>query len=155
MNQVLSITREQVAETVDHLQIRSAGAREAVVLWLAQRTVTACIVRIVLLPLQEAGVDFFSIPPEGIRDVLTQCRLTGLFVAAQLHTHPLEAFHSEADDDLALIRHRNALSFVFPNFAATATSVAFSRAAKLYRLSANNSWEFVPENQHFRYYQIQ
>ena len=83
-----------------------------------------------------------------------QCRDDGVYVAAQLHTHPFEAFHSEADDELALIRHKNALSFVFPNFAANATSVAFSAAATLYRLSEGNLWEFVPEAEHSRFYQI-
>ena len=35
---------------------------------------------------------------------------------AQLHTHPGPAFHSEADDRLALPRHTGAISIVVPHF---------------------------------------
>src|SRR5688572_12167842 len=117
MNALILVSHAQILETVDHLQRLSAGARESVVLWLAQRTGGTSVVRTVFVPLQETAVDYFTIPAEGVRDVLRQCRDDGVYVAAQLHTHPFEAFHSEADDELALIRHKDALSFVFPKFA--------------------------------------
>jgi proteasome lid subunit RPN8/RPN11 len=154
MNQIVAVTHEQISDTVHQLKSHSAGVREAVVLWLAERTSSTCVIRAVFVPLQETGVDFFSIPPAGIRQVLVECRRNNLFVAAQLHTHPFDAYHSEADDELALIRHRNALSFVFPNFASEAASVTFSATAALYRLSDQNAWEFVPEREHSRYYEI-
>jgi proteasome lid subunit RPN8/RPN11 len=155
MNAIVIVTRDQIDETIGHLQRLSDAVRESVVLWLAQRTGASCAVRMVFVPLQQAGVDYFTIPPEGVREVLTQCRNTGVYVAAQLHTHPSEPFHSEADDELALIRHKNALSFVFPDFAANVKAPIFSAAATLFRLSGDNRWEFVPPMEHFRYYQIQ
>jgi hypothetical protein len=154
MNALILVSHAQILETVDHLQRLSAGARESVVLWLAQRTGVTSVVRTVFVPLQETAVDYFTIPAEGVREVLRQCRDDGVYVAAQLHTHPFQAFHSEADDELALIRHKDALSFVFPEFATGVEARSFAAAATLFRLSGDNRWEFVPEVEHPRYYQI-
>jgi len=35
-------------------------------------------------------------------------------VAAQVHSHPDEAFHSKGDDEWAIVRHEGALSIVVP-----------------------------------------
>jgi hypothetical protein len=35
---------------------------------------------------------------------------------AQVHSHPNEAYHSEADDEYAIVTAEGGLSFVVPNF---------------------------------------
>jgi hypothetical protein len=42
----------------------------------------------------------------------------GEILAAQIHAHPGQAYHSGADDQLALVRLPGALSIVVPDFAA-------------------------------------
>ena len=154
MNSVVAITANQIVETVERLRSLSSGVSESVVLWLATRGDELCIVQTVLVPIYDAGLDYFVIPPDGIQDILKRCRRDGVFVAAQVHTHPGAAFHSEADNELAVIRHKNALSFVLPDFAANIEPSEFSIAAQLFRLSEANEWSFVPAGEHSRYYRI-
>jgi len=61
-------------------------------------------------------------------------------VASQVHTHPGEAFHSRADDQWAIVRHRGALSVVLPQFAATTTPDSFLLEAAVYQLNSSNAW---------------
>lgn len=154
MIQLTNVRNEYISETVRILQRLSDSKVESVVLWLAARKNSTAEVQTVFVPQQETGFDYFIIPPAGVREVLAKCRTERVFVAAQLHTHPFQAFHSEADDDLALIRHENALSFVFPDFASSARLETFSSNVELFRLSGANKWEFVPKDEHCCCYRI-
>ena len=66
-------------------------------------------------------------------------------VAAQVHSHPREAFHSIADDRGAVIRHGGALSLVVPDFGLRTTSDSFFTDTKVYRLSMENRWIEIGE----------
>ena len=61
-------------------------------------------------------------------------------VAAQVHTHPAQAFHSEADDQWAIVRHVGALSLVVPYFAKDTRVASFFDDVALFRLSSENAW---------------
>lgn len=65
-------------------------------------------------------------------------------VAAQVHSHPREAFHSKADDRWAIVRHEGALSLVVPNFAIGTMVSTFLDDTKVYRFSASAQWVEVP-----------
>ncbi|MCQ3942700.1 MAG: hypothetical protein DPW22_05725 [Alphaproteobacteria bacterium] len=65
-------------------------------------------------------------------------------VAAQVHSHPRQAFHSLADDRWAIIRHEGALSLVLPYFAARTTPFNFGDEVKVYRFSDMAEWIEVP-----------
>ena len=67
-------------------------------------------------------------------------------IAAQVHTHPFEAFHSEADDRWAIVRHVGAVSLVVPYFATTTTPDNFLDQIALFSLDANNQWIEVPNH---------
>jgi hypothetical protein len=74
-------------------------------------------------------------------DTLAHRRLK---ILAQLHTHPGRAYHSEVDDEWAIVRHVGALSLVLPYFAASTTVDNFLEQAMTYELSAANEWLHVP-----------
>jgi hypothetical protein len=63
-----------------------------------------------------------------------------LMIAAQVHSHPSDAFHSEADDAWAIVRHVDALSLVLPDFALRTNNATFLDHAKIFRLTAANRW---------------
>jgi hypothetical protein len=62
-------------------------------------------------------------------------------LAAQIHAHPTQAYHSGADDALALLRAPGSLSIVVPNFA---TGPLRPRRWSVHRLSEDGRWRPRP-----------
>ena len=60
-----------------------------------------------------------------------------LRLLAQLHSHPGDAYHSETDDELAVVTQAGTLSIVVPDFAKAPFSVT---AAAVYRRASDGSW---------------
>lgn len=139
----LEIAHMLVHETLELL--REAGSRpaEGIVLWLGRRRDDIIRVEKPYVPIHESDRDYFRIPPEGMAALLRTLGDEGLFVAAQVHSHPGAAFHSEADDRWAIVRHVGALSVVVPHFARTTTAATFLTDAAIFRLSAANRWTEV------------
>jgi hypothetical protein len=134
--------RSVVADTLEYMRAAGRRNKECVVLWLAPRTSSPDAPPIceAYLPLQEARKDQFRIPPEGMNALMAHLRTDKLRLAAQVHSHPREAFHSIADDEWAVIRREGALSVVVPDFAARTTPDNFVAHAKFYQLSSNDRW---------------
>lgn len=143
---LLNCPTSQVEATLRYL--REAGQRktECVVLWLGKRTENAINIVESYRPLQFARADQFRIPPEGMTALQSKLRALRLMVASQVHSHPGPAFHSEADDAWAIVRHEGALSLVVPQFAAYTTLSNFKQQAKLYRYSSRSTWDEVEAN---------
>lgn len=131
-----------VADTLAHLRAAGRWNKECVVLWLAPRASSSDAPPIcaAYLPLQEARADRFRIPPEGMSTLMAHLRAHKLRLAAQVHSHPYEAFHSIADDDWAVVRREGALSVVVPDFASHTTPDNFVSDAKFYQLTASDRW---------------
>ena len=111
-------TSEVLRETIALLRRGGERGEERVVLWLARSTARdQAPIAEVYEPEQIADVDYFKLPPESIRRLMVHLRTTRRKVVAQIHTHPGQAFHSEADAEWAIIRHVGALSLVLPRFA--------------------------------------
>ncbi len=123
-------------------QLREAGTRrcECIVLWLGRLTNGVIRVEEAYVPLHEAREDMFHIPPASMATLHAYLRKHRLMVAAQVHSHPREAFHSLADDRWAIIRHEGALSLVLPYFAASTTPLNFGDEVKVYRFSDAAEW---------------
>ena len=139
---MLEITQRLIAETVDRL--RESAHRERVVLWLGRRRhVDTIRVHEVYLPIQETDADYFRIPSQGMAALFEHMRAVRLMVAAQVHTHPGDAFHSSADDRWAIVRHQGGLSLVVPWFCQTTTQASFFDDAKVYRLDAGDLFVHV------------
>jgi hypothetical protein len=71
---------------------------------------------------------------------MKKLKATRMMLVAQMHTHPLEAFHSPADDRWAILRHLNAYSIVLPWFASTTSLNNFKTNAATFVLNHSNNW---------------
>lgn len=131
---------EVVDATLAHL--REAGSRrcECVVLWLARRSGTELAVQYAYRPNQHAEADMFHIPRESMAALHAELRAKRLMVAAQVHSHPQDAFHSRADDRWAIVRHEGALSLVVPDFAKHTRTDTFLDETKIFRFSDSAKW---------------
>ena len=142
---VVSCTPLILAETVACLRRGGMLGEERVVLWLAKASAQpSLLVTEVYEPAQIAAVDYFRLPPASMQALMRHLRIKRLKIVAQVHSHPGRAFHSEVDDEWAIIRHRGALSLVLPQFAAATTASNFFDEAMTYELSAANEWLLVP-----------
>ncbi|MEZ2144809.1 Mov34/MPN/PAD-1 family protein [Bradyrhizobium sp. DN5] len=133
--------RHHIEETLKHLQEAGRRGNECVVLWLGRESAAGIEIEAVCRPAQVAGADIFRIPPPAMREIIGILAQHGWKIAAQVHSHPREAFHSLADDKWAIVRHENALSLVVPYFAAQTTAFSFMQDQKTFRLSADNHWQ--------------
>ena len=104
--------------------MRQFGAQgwELLVLWLGETESQGGIanVRTAFIPKQkpiagEEGVGYF-ITGETLFHLNRGLAETGLRLIAQVHSHPTEAFHSEADDRYAIVTANGGFSLVVPNF---------------------------------------
>ncbi len=128
------------------LQLRYAGQRrcECVMLWLGRRNGDHIGVVDAYRPEQVAREDMFQIPRASMTVLFAELRQRRLMVAAQVHSHPMEAFHSRADDRWAIIRHEGALSLVVPCFASETTAANFLDQTKIFQFSDKARWTEVP-----------
>lgn len=133
-----------IETTLMHLRNAGRNRCECVVLWLGKRDVESIRITEAYRPLQTAQADMFHIPREGMAELHGKLRQNRVMVAAQIHSHPFQAFHSKADDRWAIVRHENALSLVVPNFASETTLHNFLTQTKIFRFSATAIWTEVP-----------
>lgn len=150
---VVIVTQEQIAATLRHFHAAAELESECVVLFLGRRVGDQIIVAEAWRPEQTAGEGFFEIPSVSMETLFARLRAGRLMIAAQIHTHPHEAFHSIADDRWAVVRHEGALSLVLPWFARQTNLETFLRDVVTFRLSALDEWEEVRPGdlpQHFQ-----
>jgi hypothetical protein len=154
MNALVTISSKLVNKTLAQLQCAGRRRSEHVLLWLGKREDGHIAINRLWIPEQRAGLDFFEIPPCSMQVLFSELRRARLMVAAQVHTHPREAFHSWADDTWAIVRHAGALSLVLPFFALKTASDGFAHDAAVFVLSQENEWLEVPAADRHRFYQI-
>lgn len=141
----LSISADLLQETIYRLQVGGRRQEERAVLWLARQTAQIPVpVAEVYEPEQVTDADYFRLPPASMKALNAHLRTRRLRVAAQVHTHPGRAYHSEVDDEWAFVRHEGALSLVLPKFASSTMPKNFLQQVMTYRLSAQNTWELAP-----------
>jgi proteasome lid subunit RPN8/RPN11 len=151
---IVRLNNAGIERTLDFMKQAGKLRIECVVLWLAKRQGGALDIQTIYLPQQIAERDFFRIPQESIKELLTYLRHNGLMVAAQVHTHPGRAFHSLADDTWAIIRHFGGLSLVIPRFACTTSTESFIKDVSVFRLSEDNCWEEIHARNLENYLQV-
>jgi len=110
---------------VDMLEVmREYGAQgwEVLVLWLGHVDSVSGVANVVraFVPKQnpisgEDGVGYF-VESDTLFHLNKDLSETGLRLIAQVHSHPREAFHSDADDRYAIVTTNGGLSLVVPNF---------------------------------------
>ncbi|MCY4385632.1 MAG: hypothetical protein OXC18_00870 [Desulfurellaceae bacterium] len=141
------VSSDSIERTLQYLQEAGRRGTECVVLWFGRQGGAVVHVQQVYRPIQMAWTDMFRIPPDSMKAVLSELNSKRMMIAAQVHSHPFEAFHSKADDTWAIVRHAGALSLVVPDFAIKTSSVNFMDDAKLFRLTPENRWREVPNGE--------
>ena len=111
------VPRSILADSAAMLRSLSGDVRESVVLWVGAEQDGKAVVREMVVPLQRASAIQFDVPVEERLRLAQQLAGSGDRLLVQLHTHPGRAFHSLADDRLALPRHTGAISIVVGDFA--------------------------------------
>lgn len=142
MNEVVVCRKSFANHTLSELQTAGRNGKEGVVLWLGQRTSARRRIEVdeALCPDHQASRDHFWFSARAMRRIREVLRTQGLMIAAQVHTHPGHAFHSQADDEWAITRHQGALSLVIPHFALGTSWETLPADVACYRLSAENKW---------------
>jgi proteasome lid subunit RPN8/RPN11 len=136
-----------IETTLSVLQHYGKDCTEGVVLWLGRPQGSRIAIAECYHPIQEVESHSFHIPRDGMDQLRDRLRADRLMVAAQVHTHPEEAFHSEADDRWAIVRHQGALSLVLPYFALETTPALFLNHCAIFALSPENEWQLVPPDE--------
>lgn len=110
-----------VAATQDALRLGSDGRREAIVLWAgrAGRDGVAVISHL-LMPRFVSRRDFLTIPQDERVELARYLRAEGLLAFADLHTHPRQAFLSDADIARPFSVRDGFYAAVIPDFAVRA-----------------------------------
>jgi hypothetical protein len=114
------VESQVVSFTLGALQKYGAKRLEGLVLWLGEiEGCTAHVLR-AIVPEQmsisrESGVGYF-VEGNTLFQLNRALEQSGLRLIAQVHSHPNEAYHSEADDEYAIVTAEGGLSFVVPNF---------------------------------------
>lgn len=137
---MLQVRPALVDQTLGYIHEGGAQGCETAVLWLGRRSGGIEIVSEAYRPIQRVRRDLFHIPPEGMRALMSVLREKRLQILAQVHSHPGLAFHSAADNEWAIVRHRNALSFVIPHFGRGCSSATFLQDIAAFQLSADDAW---------------
>ncbi len=107
-----------LAASAEALRRLSNGRIESIVLWQGRvQSERHAEVREIVVPKQIAGRLHFNVPLDERMRLIDVVSAAGDIILAQLHTHPNEAFHSAADDQLAIPQHVGGISIVIPNFA--------------------------------------
>jgi len=132
-----------LTETIRRLQDIGKSGREYMIFWLGVRQEKSIKIKEVYTPLQITSRISIQIPQRGMQGLFKRLREKRYILAAQVHIHPLEAYHSEADDYLAILRHEGALSFVLPYFGLRTTPTTFFEDAVCYAHTKSGNWEKV------------
>jgi proteasome lid subunit RPN8/RPN11 len=144
---VLVYTENIIELTLKYLKASGTRRCEGIVLWLGNREGGSINVKEVYEPDHQARADYFHIPEASMLKLKEHLRKNRLFIVSQVHSHPHEAFHSEADNRWAIVRHAGALSIVIPYFASQASSDNFFDNAATFQLSPVNRWEELTKQQ--------
>lgn len=135
----VAVERAVIQGTLRTLQEFGDRGLEGLVLWLGE--IEPGIARIIqaYVPVQhpitsETGLGYF-VSGETLFELNRSLETTGLRLIAQVHSHPEEAYHSDADDRYAIVTADGGLSLVVPNFGhASADPSSWA----VYRLSQGN-----------------
>jgi hypothetical protein len=146
MNGFLDVQRfefpkECLVEAYSFLGQAGTKSFEAVALFAGQMEGTTARIQKVLLPLQrsyktKSGL-LYEVDGEELHRINVELYKSNLKLFAQIHSHPSEAYHSETDDEFAIVATIGGLSIVVPNFAQEKLD---HLTWAYYRLSKNSAW---------------
>jgi hypothetical protein len=142
------LPRAIVAETVQFLQKVGAGGFEGFALWAGtfdapkRFRFSTCVIPEQRAMLTQSGL-LVTVSGKALFDVNKALHARGEILAAQIHSHPRAAYHSDTDDAYPLVTLVGGLSVVVPDFARNAPADIDEWA--WYRLSNRAKWEPTTE----------
>src|SRR5687767_12773920 len=118
--QTVSVSKSVVRDTLDALQQFGSRRLEGLVLWLGYIEKSSAKVAVALVPPQESvssgeGLGYF-VSGDTLFELNLALSSSGLRLLAQVHSHPTTAYHSETDDEYAIVTEEGGFSLVVPNF---------------------------------------
>ena len=116
----LSVRRAIIDDTVGVVAEFGKKGFEVLVLWLGSLDGTTGRIDSAFVPPQrsirgEEGVGYF-LSNDALFELNKALEVSGLRLIAQVHSHPGEAYHSDADDRFAIVTAEGGFSFVVPDF---------------------------------------
>ena len=139
------VAADVVDQTLAALQLAGQRQQEAFVLWGGRLSADSatCWFRSCHMPDQTAHSTrdglLVTVPGHALHAANLAFFQREELMAAQVHTHPTEAYHSATDDNFPLVTLAGAISVVVPDFAAGGRQDLHRWA--WYRLLGPRSWE--------------
>lgn len=112
----LRVPQAVLRDTFAELRRCGAGRRECQVLWTGPWSRPIDVTTLVH-PKHRARGDGFELDSAWLTAFWQELTRTGAGVRVQIHTHPMDAFHSATDDAWPIIHAPGFLSLVIPHFA--------------------------------------
>lgn len=147
--QHVTINRAIIQQMLQTMQEFGSRGWELLTLWVGEIEPKEGEARVVqaFIPKQkpissEDGVGYF-VESETLFQLNRDLSESGLRLIAQVHSHPQEAYHSEADDRYAIVTAEGGLSLVVPNFG---DAPADPNAWAVYRLHGRD-WRELNANE--------
>jgi hypothetical protein len=144
---LITVNRAVVQRTLMALQEFGSHQLEGLVLWLGEIGLGKAHVVKALVPTQhpisgDEGLGYF-VSGETLFELNRDLASTGLRLIAQVHSHPDEAYHSDADDRYAIVTADGGFSLVVPDFGHTSSDPA---SWAVYRLN-QGEWQALSDKQ--------
>lgn len=141
------VPHEVVENTLEHLRHCGRGFVEGVVLWAGSANHDAPAifeVKALIVPKQmpfasECGVGVMVDGDELFR-INVWLHRNKMTLIAQVHSHPDAAYHSQTDDDLAIVTRAGGFSIVVPDFGIAQFEFG---SVVAYRLDTHGRWSEV------------
>ena len=106
-------------EALQQCMVPTLRRRHEGVAFLLGRTDGACTVALTTVrPKATTGPGHFHVSADDMASVIAYAMDRDLEIVAQVHTHPVDAFHSDGDEDGANIRYDGFISIVLPRYGA-------------------------------------
>jgi hypothetical protein len=119
---LLTIGKEVLGHSFEHLRGCGGGREECVVLWTGPLERPGYVDE-VIQPRHSASIAHYDIDPAWVGELWLDLAERKQTIRCQVHTHPGAAYHSSRDDTLALIHTAGYLSLVLPRFASGPVSL--------------------------------
>lgn len=135
------------------LALSYAAGREMLCYWLGtevrdQQQGTSALVTTVAFPHIESAYAQFRVVEGQLGLITTWCADHGLWILAQVHTHPTDEPHSESDECWPASQRRGFISVVFPFFASL--SSVRNPSWRAYESQGGGVWSEIDAEQRLR-----
>jgi hypothetical protein len=131
-----------VHESLAAIRAAAADGDEAFVVWPGTDAGNNFAFSRAIVPRQTAHKTprglLVTIDAETLFELNRDCHRRGELLAGQIHAHPGRAYHSPADDELAIVAVPGGLSIVIPDFARDGLDAVARWAC--FRLGARGRW---------------